>query len=111
LTDESEIQFEKPHALFAMRIAADVTTEAYAFPKTCTSCEPVAAPAVLTAETTAASYDCICVKLDDRIPPETMTCKLDLEPLPVFATMVESDIQTLRDETDPPILKLLDKSP
>ena len=39
-----------------------------------------------------------------------MTCKLDLEPLPVFATMAESDFQMLHDATDQPILNWLEKS-
>ena len=38
------------------------------------------------------------------------TCKLDLEPLSVFATMAESDFQMLHDGTDQPILNLLEKS-
>jgi hypothetical protein len=54
-TDESEIQCKELLALFAMRMAAERTTEAYAIPKLLTSCEPVVAPAALTEETTAAS--------------------------------------------------------
>jgi len=39
-----------------------------------------------------------------------ITCKLDLEPLPVFAKVAESDFQMLYDDADQPILNLLEKS-
>ena len=39
-----------------------------------------------------------------------MTCKLDREPLSLFATMAESEIQTLLEEADNPVLNLVQES-
>jgi len=106
-TDESAIQFECMQALVEMRIECDVSTAAYAFPKTWTMIDPVEAPAPLTEETIAVSYDGAWEKLEDRTLPEMIASKVDREPLPTFERTEESEFQTLADETDNPICNRL----
>jgi len=105
--EESEIQEEILHALFDMRTEDETSTEEIPIPNKCTTTDPVEALVPLTADTAAVSYDCCSPNPEDRILAVIMTCKLDREPLSLFVTMAESEIQTLLEEADNPVLNLL----